>query len=259
MTTALVSLDPEVITSLVINGDLKGLNNEQRIAYYNYRCQQAGLDPAAKPFDLLTLNGKQILYANASCTQQLCQTRKLSVQITGREKVDDIYVVSARVTDEVQRISENTGAVNIGGLKGDALANAFMKATTKAIRRTVLAHCGLGMMDESEAETIPGAERAPLDITPPVELVGFEDDALDCPLWLPNAEQPYALLHNIKEWQQAYETLVARIQGSKQYDDATKLEKVIALREVNKEMLDKLPIGQSAKLKAQVSRMKTNG
>jgi hypothetical protein len=181
------------------------------------------------------------------------------VQITGREKVDDIYVVSARVTDEVQRISENTGAVNIGGLKGDALANAFMKATTKAIRRTVLAHCGLGMMDESEAETIPGAERAPLDITPPVELVGFEDDALDCPLWLPGGEQPYALLHNIKEWQQAYEKLVERIQGSKQYDDITKLEKVVALREVNKEMLDKLPMGQSAKLKAQVSRMKTNG
>ena len=93
MAHALVTLDPEVITSLVINGDLKGLNNEQRIAYYNYRCQQAGLDPAAKPFDLLTLNGKQILYANASCTQQLCQTRKLSVQITGREKVDDIYEI----------------------------------------------------------------------------------------------------------------------------------------------------------------------
>jgi hypothetical protein len=115
------------------------------------------------------------------------------------------------------------------------------------------------MMDESEAETIPGAERAPLDITPPVELVGFEDDALDCPLWLPGGEQPYALLHNIKEWQQAYEKLVERIQGSKQYDDITKLEKVVALREVNKEMLDKLPMGQSAKLKAQVSRMKTNG
>jgi hypothetical protein len=59
------ALDPAVIESIVMNGDLSGLNQTQKVAYYNFRCQQAGLDPAAKPFDLLNLNGKQVLYANA--------------------------------------------------------------------------------------------------------------------------------------------------------------------------------------------------
>ena len=42
------------------------------------------------------------------------------------------------------------GAVNINGLKGEALANAMMKAETKAKRRATLSLCGLGLMDELE-------------------------------------------------------------------------------------------------------------
>lgn len=155
---ALQSLDPSVTSALVIGGDLRALSDQQKIAYYTYRCQQAGLDPAAKPFDLLTLNGKQILYANASCTQQLTQNRKLSHKITRAEVVNDIYMVCVQVTGSDNRSTENMGAVSIGTTKGEALANALMKATTKAIRRAVLAHCGLGMLDEMEAATIPGAE-----------------------------------------------------------------------------------------------------
>ena len=55
------TLDPAVIESLVLNGDLKGLTPSAKVAYYNYRCQQAGLDPSCKPFDLLTLNGNYTL------------------------------------------------------------------------------------------------------------------------------------------------------------------------------------------------------
>lgn len=152
------NLDPAIISSLVIGGDLKGLSNEQRIAYYKYRCQQVGLDPSAKPFDLLTLNGKMVLYANAGCTQQLCQIHGLSPTITDRTILDGIYCVTSRVTGKDGRTTENMGAVPVGGLKGDALANAMMKALTKAHRRTILMHCGLGMLDETEVETIPGAQ-----------------------------------------------------------------------------------------------------
>ena len=86
-------LDPAIIENLVINGDLARLTPTQKVQFYNYKCQQAGLDPAAKPFDLLTLNGKQILYANAGATQQLTANRKLSHQITNRELVEGIYCV----------------------------------------------------------------------------------------------------------------------------------------------------------------------
>ena len=153
-----LSLDPITIGKLVLSGDMKGLTPVQQVDYYNYRCQQAGLDPAAKPFDILTLNGKTILYANAACTQQLTSIHKLSHTITSRELVDGIYCVFCKVTGPDGRSTENMGAVPVDSLKGEAKANAYLKATTKAIRRTVLAHCGLGMMDETETVTIPGAK-----------------------------------------------------------------------------------------------------
>lgn len=159
MSSELRTLTPEIISSLVINGDLSKLNPVQKVELYNYRCQQAGLDPSAKPFDLLTLNGKQVLYANAGATQQLTATRGLSHEVTNRELVDGIYCVFVRVKDKDGRSTENMGAVPVEGLKGEAKANAMLKATTKAIRRAVLAHCGLGMMDETEVETIPNATK----------------------------------------------------------------------------------------------------
>jgi hypothetical protein len=52
------------------------------------------------------------------------------------------------------RIDEATGAVTISGLKGEALANAMMKAETKAKRRVTLSMSGLNMLDESEVKDI---------------------------------------------------------------------------------------------------------
>jgi len=159
-------IEPGIIAKLVTTGDLSQLTPADKVAYYNYRCQQAGLDPAAQPFSLLRLNGKEVLYANASCTQQLCGIHKLSVEITSKERQDEIYVVCARAKSPDGRSTDNMGAVPLGQLKGEALANAMLKATTKAIRRTVLAHLGLGMLDETEVETIPNAATAPLSGDP---------------------------------------------------------------------------------------------
>jgi hypothetical protein len=50
------------------------------------------------------------------------------------------------------------GAVSIAGLKGDALVNATLKAITKAKRRVTLSICGLGMLDETEIDTIQDAK-----------------------------------------------------------------------------------------------------
>lgn len=167
MTDTLNTLNKDIIAKLVLDGDLKGLSQAQRVEYYSYRCRQSGLDPAAKPFDLLTLNNKLILYANAACTQQLTSIHKLSHAITSRELTDGIYCVFCRVTGQDGRSTENMGAVPIDALKGEAKANAMLKATTKAIRRTVLAHMGLGVMDETEVETIPGAIKT---VLPAIEM-----------------------------------------------------------------------------------------
>lgn len=157
------SLDAKTLEQVVIGGDLSKLTPGQRVSYYNAVCRSLGLNPLTKPFDYLNLNGKLVLYARKDATEQLRSTRKVSVRITGRELVDDVYVVTAQATLPDGRTDESIGAVAIGGLKGEARANAMMKAETKAKRRVTLSICGLGMLDETEIETIPDARRVEVD------------------------------------------------------------------------------------------------
>ena len=233
-----LTLDPAIQSSIVLRGDLSGLNETQKQQYYLFRCHQSGLDPAAKPFDLLTLNGKQVLYANAGATQQLCAIHKLSTQITHRERVDGIYLVSVRCTGADGRVSENQGAVDVGTLTGEKLANGILKATTKAIRRAVLAHCGLGMLDETEVETIPNARKEPLVVSEPVKNVEVEvveevDSSVGVSLMLPGKEEPYQRFPNDDEFVNGYLTMVENIHNSKKFNAAEKLEKIKALETAN--------------------------
>lgn len=59
-----------------------------------------------------------------------------------------------------RRADEDFGVVTLPD-KGDARANAIMKAITKAKRRATLSLCGLGMLDETEIETIPASAKQP--------------------------------------------------------------------------------------------------
>ena len=118
-----------------------------------------GLDPFTKPFDILRLNGREVLYCTRSGTQQLNKLHKVSHLITSRDTNVDagVYIVTSKASLPDGRCTESLGAVNIAGLKGEAYANAIMKAETKAKRRATLDLLGLGVLDESEAESIPNA------------------------------------------------------------------------------------------------------
>ena len=150
-------VSPEILEQVAIAGDLSGLTAAQRLAYYRALCQSLGLNPLSKPFEYLTLNGKLRLYALRDCADQLRRLHGISIYITNRERLQDIYIVTARAKDRQGREDESTGAVALGTLKGDALANALMKCETKAKRRVTLSIAGLGWLDETELETIPGA------------------------------------------------------------------------------------------------------
>jgi hypothetical protein len=230
-----LTLDPKIQDSIVLRGDLSGLNEGQKRDYYLYRCRQVGLDPAAKPFDLLTLNGKQILYANASATQQLCAIHKLSTQITHRERIDGIYVVSVRCTGADGRVSENQGAVDVSSLTGERLANALLKATTKAIRRSVLAHVGLGMLDETEVETIPEARRDSIVVTedPKAIEVEAQEPQSGIVFMVPGATEPYCYCENNDEWVDTYLQMVEKISESTKFNIGAKMDKLEKLWEAN--------------------------
>lgn len=155
---------------VLVGGDLSKLTAEQRVTYYRTLCESLGLNPLTRPFDYITLSGKLTLYAKKDATEQLRSQRKVSLRIVGRDMVDDCYVVTAEATDATGRVDSATGAVACANLKGEAKANALMKAETKAKRRVTLSICGLGLLDESETDSIPGAVRANFDPnpTPPV-------------------------------------------------------------------------------------------
>lgn len=138
------------LEQVLIQGDLSKLSPEQRVTYYNKVCDSLELNPLTKPFEYITLNGKLTLYARRDCTDQLRKRDQISVTISSRELIGDIYVVTAKAKTPDCREDESTGCVPIMGLKGDMLANAYMKAETKAKRRVTLSICGLGMLDESE-------------------------------------------------------------------------------------------------------------
>ena len=242
---AIVTIDPKIIESIVTRGDLSGLREEQLVGYYNYRCQQVGLDPSAKPFDLLVLSGKKVLYANAGATQQLANLHGLSTQITNRERVEDVYLVSVRCTGKDGRSSENQGAVDIKGLSGEKLANALMKAATKAIRRTVLAHCGLGMLDETELETIPAQQMQRVNL-PSVQPLTPLDAVLDKPykLSVPEVKEgkvtphPYESFDDSEDWSAGFFGLIGKIASSQKLSTEGKNAKLRDLFLVNESVFN---------------------
>lgn len=155
-----------IANQLILQGDLSKLSAGDKVRYYNGYCERMGLDPFTKPFDILRLNGKEVLYCTRSGTQQLNKLHKVSHLITSRDTNQDagVYIVTSKASLPDGRCTESLGAVNIAGLKGEAYANAIMKAETKAKRRATLDLLGLGVLDESEAESIPNASTVALNI-----------------------------------------------------------------------------------------------
>jgi hypothetical protein len=152
------------IEAALIGGDLKDLNPQARIDYYKALCESLGLNPLSKPFAYITLNGKLTLYALRDAADQLRKINGVSITEMVPELISDLFVVKVKALDRDGRTDAATGAVNIKGLAGEALANAMMKAETKAKRRVTLSLCGLGFLDETEVDTLrdQGIAKEPL-------------------------------------------------------------------------------------------------
>jgi hypothetical protein len=139
-------------------GNLAELNPAQRLAYMTRTCESLGLNPLTRPFRFLTLNGQVQMYATRDCADQLRASRKISLTVVDKYIDGDLFCVTVRATTPDGRNDEDMGAVTLGQLKGEARANAIMKGITKAKRRVTLSICGLGFLDEIEAETLPHAQ-----------------------------------------------------------------------------------------------------
>jgi len=160
---------PLAIERVVLEGDLSVLSPAERLAYYRRVCDSLGLNFYTKPFEYLRLNGRLVLYATRAAADQLRKIHGISIEIVDqRLEEDGLYIVHVRARDKDGRVDEEVGVVPLTGLRGEALANAVMKAITKAKRRVTLSIAGLGWLDETEVDSIPEAQVVPMEEAMPV-------------------------------------------------------------------------------------------
>lgn len=159
----------EVIESLVLKGDLSKMDDKARVNYYKYVCDSLGLNSLTQPFQILKLNGKETLYATKDCTEQLRRLYGVSVIESNTQIEGNLCITKVRVQDNTGRYDTSTG-VTVLPSESTGKANAIMKAETKAKRRATLSICGLGMLEESELDTVNGYE------TKPIEPVNIEQE-----------------------------------------------------------------------------------
>ncbi len=147
------------LEKVIIANDLANLTVAERVNYYMGLCASLQLNPLSRPFDYLILSNKLTLYANKNAAEQIRDRRGISARIVGREKIDDLLILTAEAVTRDGRVDQSLGVVSLAGVRGDALANAYMKAETKAKRRVTFSIASLGMLDETEVDSIPGARR----------------------------------------------------------------------------------------------------
>jgi hypothetical protein len=165
-------LDSKTLFSLITDGNCAKLTDDQKLMYYRARCEAAGLDYRAQPFQYIAMNGKTVLYALKACTDQLSSKHGIVCEVIDQRTEAGVRTVTVRSRTRDGRQTDEIGCVTVGNLQGDALCNAYMKAVTKAKRRAILSICGLGLLDETELETIPQEAKqekkpAPRKIEPP--------------------------------------------------------------------------------------------
>tara|TARA_R110002012_G_scaffold3576_1_gene16838 strand:+ start:1115 stop:1978 length:864 start_codon:yes stop_codon:yes gene_type:complete len=152
------NLDQEALAKLITEGDLGRLTPQERVQYYMAKCNHVGLDPTDTPFQYIRLNGKLTLYATKGCAEQLRKVHKVSLSSMKCTEIEGIFMCTITASTQSGRKDTDSGCVPVAGLKGEAKSNAMLKAITKAKRRVTLSLLGLGMLDDTEVETIPNAE-----------------------------------------------------------------------------------------------------
>ena len=192
----------EAVEKCLIVGDLSPLTVDQRLEYYRALCKSLGLNPLTRPFEYIVFTnrddedipefqnqqqpqGKMVLYARADCCAQLRKIHKVGIRPRARRYRDgdfynvevDLFTLDGRTDTAIgivplrkwKRLSNQRTLVE---LTGRELANAMMKAETKAKRRGTLSICGLHMLEESELDGLlgygtvtPGGRRM-INVTP---------------------------------------------------------------------------------------------
>jgi hypothetical protein len=164
----------ETLQAVLVSGNLETLSAAERLNYLSALCRSLNLNLLTQPIEFIKLSGRLVPYVKRVATDQLRKNHGVSVLRIEQKVEGDLFTATCYVRDRDGREDCDIGVVPIKGLVGDALANARMKGLTKAKRRATLSICGLGWLDDSEVDSIPGAQRVVIDsqtgeiLSPPV-------------------------------------------------------------------------------------------
>lgn len=159
------SLALTTVEDFFVTGDLSKVGPVQRFNMYVDLCRSLKLNPLTQPFGYISIDGRMCLYSKKDCAEQLRKIHGVSITSLEREwdKENNLLMVNVTGKDKYGKVDAATGALDMTNkdgkpFKGKDLANAIMKCETKAKRRLTLSICGLSMPDQTEVETIHGAE-----------------------------------------------------------------------------------------------------
>lgn len=155
----------EILIDLAINGDLSKLNEPEKLLYYKYNCDYYNLDIVSRPFDYVWLGKgearKLVLYPNKTAVAQLRKNHGIHITELKESIQVGLIIIKAygHTKDGRSDVDEGFAPLSAFGkqLEGEALGNARLKAVTKAKRRLTLSLGGMGMLDETEIDSIPDA------------------------------------------------------------------------------------------------------
>lgn len=153
-------IDGKLLEKVILNNDLSGLSPIEKVNYVKRLCESLDLNLVTKPIQIMKFQNKEVPYFTKDASEQLRKNNRVSITKMETKILEGgLYVVTAYATMPDGRQDCSTGAIVINGLKGDALANAMMKAETKAKRRVTLSICGLGFIDETEVDSLPNVKK----------------------------------------------------------------------------------------------------
>lgn len=154
------------VEAALMKNDYSKLSADQKVIVYKRVCESVGLNHLTHPFGFYRQkDGTEKMYAQRTCADQLRAIHGVSLVEMKEEFRDDVFSVIVTMKTKDGRQDIDRGDVFVGGLKGLDLANARMRAMTKAKRRCTLSLCGLGWLDESEVQDTPGLRSIPIQIS----------------------------------------------------------------------------------------------
>ena len=169
-----------LVEKAILDKNFSSVPQAERLQYCKELSKTFGINFMTGPFDFIKVQGKTKVHANKNCAEQLCAIHGISVDVLSQEMdkaffiatakaiaPDGRYTVEAGVVSFYFKAKDRSGGYSYRKMDCNEMVNAKLKAVTKAKRRAVLSLCGVGMMDESELESIDGVEKEEFrDVTP---------------------------------------------------------------------------------------------